>query len=88
MFIYIFCWYYFLIKIAKQSSFSEDLGQGINTDEAAALGAVYQAAFLSKGFRVKKFVIKDAILYPIQVSTVIVTVCVYNGVIINCKVVV
>jgi len=46
----------------------EDLGKGINTDEAAAMGSVYQAAHLSKGFRVKKFAIKDANLFPIQVQ--------------------
>ena len=40
----------------------------INTDEAAALGAVYQAAHLSKGFKVKPFGVKDATLYPIQVG--------------------
>lgn len=31
------------------------------------LGAVYQAAELGKGFKVKKFVVKDANVYPIQV---------------------
>lgn len=46
----------------------EELGKGINTDEAAALGAVYQAAHLGKGFKVKKFAIKDAVLYPITVE--------------------
>ena len=45
----------------------EELGKGINTDEAAALGAVYQAAHLGKGFKVKKFGIKDATIYPIKV---------------------
>ena len=30
-------------------------------------GAVYQAAELGKGFKVKKFVVKDANVYPIQV---------------------
>jgi hypothetical protein len=30
-------------------------------------GAVYQAARLSKGFRVKNFVVKDANVYPIEV---------------------
>lgn len=49
----------------------EDLGKSINTDEAAALGAVYQAAHLSKGFKVKKFVVKDANLYPIQVRATV-----------------
>lgn len=46
---------------------SEELGKGINTDEAAALGAVYQAANLGRGFKVKKFAIKDAVIYPITV---------------------
>ena len=31
------------------------------------IGAVYQAAELGKGFKVKKFVVKDANVYPIQV---------------------
>lgn len=39
----------------------------MNTDEAAALGAVYQAAALSKGYRVKKFLVKDSNQYPINV---------------------
>lgn len=37
----------------------------MNTDEAAALGAVYQAAYQSKGYKVKKFHIRDANIYPI-----------------------
>ena len=44
-----------------------ELGKSINTDEAAALGASYQAAHLSKGYKVKKFAIKDANIFPIQV---------------------
>jgi hypoxia up-regulated 1 len=32
------------------------------------MGAVYQAAALSKGYRVKKFLIKDANQYPINVQ--------------------
>ncbi|XP_076246856.1 hypoxia up-regulated Grp170 co-chaperone protein isoform X2 [Calliopsis andreniformis] len=44
-----------------------ELSKNINTDEAAALGAVYKAADLSKGFKVKKFVTKDAVLFPIQI---------------------
>jgi hypoxia up-regulated 1 len=53
-----------LLEAVKRS----ELGKNINTDEAAAMGAVYVSAFLSKSFRVKKFVIKDANLFPIQVS--------------------
>lgn len=46
----------------------EELGKNINADEAAAMGAVYQAAALSKAFKVKTFLIRDAALFPIQVS--------------------
>lgn len=52
-----------LLKAVKKS----ELGKSVNTDEAAALGAVYQAAELGKGFKVKKFVVKDANVYPVQV---------------------
>ncbi|XP_070548529.1 hypoxia up-regulated protein 1-like isoform X2 [Ptychodera flava] len=45
-----------------------ELGKSINADEAAALGASYQAAYLSKGFKVKKFIVKEANIYPIQVE--------------------
>lgn len=45
-----------------------ELSKNINTDEAATLGAVYKAADLSKGFKVKKFVTKDAVLFPIQIT--------------------
>lgn len=44
-----------------------ELSKNINRDEAAALGAVYKAADLSQGFKVKKFITKDAVLFPIQV---------------------
>jgi len=45
-----------------------ELGKNLNTDEAPALGAVYQAAFQSKGYKVLKFYIKDMNLYPIVVD--------------------
>ena len=48
--------------------FRQELGKSINTDEAAAMGAVYQAAYLSKGFKVKTFSVKDGTIYPIVVS--------------------
>uniref|UniRef100_A0A224YWW0 Hypoxia up-regulated protein 1 n=1 Tax=Rhipicephalus zambeziensis TaxID=60191 RepID=A0A224YWW0_9ACAR len=47
---------------------SRELGKSINADEAAALGAAYQAAYLSKGFKVKVFHVKEASLFPIQVD--------------------
>ncbi|XP_063799542.1 hypoxia up-regulated protein 1 [Pseudophryne corroboree] len=46
----------------------EELSKNINADEAAAMGAVYQAAALSKAFKVKPFVVRDAAFYPIQVE--------------------
>lgn len=48
--------------------FREELGKNINADEAAAMGAVYQAAALSKAFKVKPFLLRDAAVFPIQVS--------------------
>ena len=44
-----------------------ELAKNINTDEAAVLGAVYKAADLSQGFKVKKFITKDAVLFPVQI---------------------
>ncbi|XP_030361468.1 hypoxia up-regulated protein 1 [Strigops habroptila] len=46
----------------------EELGKNINADEAAAMGAVYQAAALSKAFKVKPFIVRDAAVFPIQVE--------------------
>ncbi|XP_012712373.1 hypoxia up-regulated protein 1 isoform X1 [Fundulus heteroclitus] len=46
----------------------QELGKNINADEAAALGGVYQAAALSKAFKVKPFQVRDAAIFPIQVE--------------------
>ncbi|KAM6983533.1 hypoxia up-regulated protein 1 [Tautogolabrus adspersus] len=46
----------------------EELGKNINADEAAAMGAVYQAAALSKAFKVKPFLVREAAVFPIQVE--------------------
>lgn len=72
-------WYFQVILVGAgtrvpkvQDKLSEivgmELGKSINTDEAAAMGAVYKAADLSNGFKVKKFLTKDAVLFPIQVN--------------------
>lgn len=50
------------------ATFRDELGKNINADEAAAMGAVYQAAALSKAFKVKPFLVRDAAIFPIQVS--------------------
>ena len=52
-----------------------ELGKSINTDEAAALGAVYQAAHLGKGFKVLTFGVKEANIYPLVVSFCVVFYC-------------
>jgi len=49
---------------------SIELSKSINTDEAAAMGAVYQAAHLGKGFKVLTFGVKEANVYPIVVSII------------------
>lgn len=46
----------------------QELAKNLNADEAACMGAVYRAADLATGFKVKKFVVKDAVLFPIQVA--------------------
>lgn len=45
-----------------------ELGKNLNTDESAAMGAVYRAAELSTGFKVKKFLTKEGVLFPIDVD--------------------
>ena len=54
-------------EVLKHHVQRQELGKGINTDEAAALGAVYQAAHLGMGFKVQKFSVKDCVLFPVQV---------------------
>ncbi|CAJ0925793.1 unnamed protein product, partial [Mesorhabditis belari] len=46
---------------------SKEIGRFLNTDESIALGGLYQAAFLSKGFKVKTFYVEELQIYPVQV---------------------
>lgn len=57
-------------KIQQQleSYWSRELSKNINADEAGALGAAYQAAYLSKGFKVKVFHLKDWNQYQMNVD--------------------
>ena len=55
-------------EMLQQATGRKELGKSINTDEAAALGAVYQAAYHSPGFRVLRFAVRDATLYPLTVD--------------------
>lgn len=55
------------VQEVLRSTIKTDLAKNINSDEAAAMGGVYRAADLTTGFKVKKFLIQDAVLFPIQV---------------------
>lgn len=55
------------IQETLQAIVGMELSKNINTDEAAAMGAVYKGADLSTGFKVKKFLTKDAVVFPVQV---------------------
>ncbi|VDL81057.1 unnamed protein product, partial [Schistocephalus solidus] len=52
----------------KELTGKSELGKSINSDEAAALGAVYQAAYHTPGFKVKRFVAKDINRIPVLVT--------------------
>jgi hypoxia up-regulated 1 len=56
------------VQEALVTAYGRELGKSLNTDEAAAMGAVYKAADLSTGFKVKKFLTKDAVIFPILVD--------------------
>ncbi|XP_076274014.1 hypoxia up-regulated Grp170 co-chaperone protein [Rhynchophorus ferrugineus] len=55
------------IQEVLQKAVGKELAKNLNTDEAATMGAVYKAADLSTGFKVTKFLTKDAVLFPIQI---------------------
>lgn len=46
----------------------QEISNFLNTDEAIAMGAVYQAAHLSKSFKVLPFNVHEKILYPVFVN--------------------
>ncbi|GMR37040.1 hypothetical protein PMAYCL1PPCAC_07235, partial [Pristionchus mayeri] len=55
-----------LVQKTLQSHVKRDLGRFLNTDEAIAMGALFQSAHLSKGFKVKPLPIEETVLFPIQ----------------------
>jgi len=55
-------------EILLKTSGKSELGRNLNADEAPALGASYQAATLSSGFRVKPFHVKGSAIYPIEIN--------------------
>ncbi|KAG7176659.1 Hypoxia up-regulated protein 1-like [Homarus americanus] len=56
------------IQAILQDVWGKELGKNINADEAAAMGAVYRAADLGQGFKVKKFHVKEGIVFPVEVD--------------------
>merc|ERR1712096_258937 len=55
-------------EVLLKKSGKSDLGRNLNADEAAALGASYQAAALSSGFKVKTFHVRQSAAYPIEIN--------------------
>ncbi|CAD6193340.1 unnamed protein product [Caenorhabditis auriculariae] len=55
-------------EILKEFVGDKELGNFLNTDEAIALGAVYQAAHLSKSFKVLPLTVHELVISPIQVN--------------------
>lgn len=56
------------IQSILKDIWGSDLGKNINADEAAAMGAIYRAADLGEGFKVKKFHVKDNVVFPVEVD--------------------
>nr|CAB3255112.1 hypoxia up-regulated protein 1-like [Phallusia mammillata] len=55
-------------EMLLKASGKSELGKSINADEAAALGASYQAAALSNAFKVKTFHVKSGAVYPVEID--------------------
>lgn len=55
-------------QLLMEATKKSELGKSVNSDEAAALGASYAAAGLSKAFRIKKFGVRDVSFYPMEVA--------------------
>lgn len=56
------------VQETLKAMLGRELAKNLNSDEAATMGAVYKAADLGTGFKVKRYIVKDAVLYPIQVT--------------------
>lgn len=55
------------VQDVLKETINQELGRNLNADEAATMGAAYRAADLATGFKVKKYIVKDAVLFPLQV---------------------
>lgn len=57
-------------EIVQKTIGTKEIGKFLNTDEAVAMGALFQAAHLSKGFKVKPFNIEEKVIFPVEVHFV------------------
>ncbi|KAF1766251.1 hypothetical protein GCK72_006207 [Caenorhabditis remanei] len=57
-------------EIVQKTIGTKEIGKFLNTDEAVAMGALFQAAHLSKGFKVKPFNVEEKVLFPVEVHFV------------------
>jgi len=57
-----------LLQTFLQHNWGRELLKNINADEAAAMGAIYRAADIGLGFKVKPFRVLDTVMFPIQVE--------------------
>ncbi|CAD6192016.1 unnamed protein product [Caenorhabditis auriculariae] len=57
-------------EIVQRTIAGKELGKFLNTDEAIAMGALFQAAHLSKGFKVKPFNVDELVLFPVEIDFV------------------
>ncbi|CAI2344900.1 unnamed protein product [Caenorhabditis sp. 36 PRJEB53466] len=57
-------------EIIQKTIGTKEIGKFLNTDEAVAMGALFQAAHLSKGFKVKPFNVEEKVLFPVEVHFV------------------
>ncbi|XP_065177494.1 hypoxia up-regulated protein 1-like [Sycon ciliatum] len=55
-------------KLVMDAVKMSELGKSVNSDEAAALGASFAAGAMTKGFRTKKFGVRDLNIHPVDIS--------------------
>ncbi|PIC46506.1 hypothetical protein B9Z55_006178 [Caenorhabditis nigoni] len=57
-------------EIVQKTIGTKEIGKFLNTDEAVAMGSLFQAAHLSKGFKVKPFNVEEKVIFPVEVHFV------------------
>ncbi|UMM18558.1 hypothetical protein L5515_014568 [Caenorhabditis briggsae] len=57
-------------EVVQKTIGTKEIGKFLNTDEAVAMGSLFQAAHLSKGFKVKPFNVEEKLIFPVEVHFV------------------